>query len=44
MKTYAELEREACINGNTRLAKLYTELIDLESDVAYYKDREYRDE
>lgn len=44
MKTYAKLEREAYINGNTRLAKLYAELIDLESDVAYYKDREYRDE
>lgn len=30
MKTYAELEREAYINGNVELAKLYAELIDSE--------------
>jgi hypothetical protein len=44
MKTYKELEREAYIAGNTELAKLYAKLIDLESDVAYYEHRVYRDE
>lgn len=34
MKTYAELEREAYMAGNTELAKLYAELI----DAKYYLD------
>lgn len=32
-KTYAELEREAYMAGNTELAKLYAELDDIEQEV-----------
>jgi hypothetical protein len=38
MKTYAELEREAYIAGNTTLAKLYAELDDVERAVKAYED------
>lgn len=39
MKTYAELEREAYITGNTELAKLYAELEDLKRklEAVYYE-------
>jgi hypothetical protein len=37
MKTYAELEREAYINGNTELAKLYAELDDVDRAVSAYE-------
>ena len=37
-KTYAELEREAYIAGNTELAKLYAELDDAEQELL---SREY---
>jgi hypothetical protein len=33
MKTYAELERDAYIKGDTRLAKLYAELDDIEQEL-----------
>lgn len=37
MKTYAELEREAYIAGNTELAKLYAELQDVEHELYIYE-------
>lgn len=33
MKTYEELEREAYITGNTELAKVYAELVDVEHEL-----------
>lgn len=36
-KTYAELEREAYIAGNTELAKLYAELQDVEHELYIYE-------
>ena len=38
MKTYAELERDAYMAGNTELAKLYAELDDIERAVKAYED------
>jgi hypothetical protein len=38
MKTYAELEREAYMAGNTELAKLYAELDDVDRAVKAYED------
>lgn len=38
MKTYAELERETYMAGNTTLAKLYAELDDIERAVRAYED------
>lgn len=38
MKTYAELERDAYMAGNTELAKLYAELDDIDRDVKAYED------
>ena len=38
MKTYAELEREAYISGNTELAKLYALLDDVDHAVAAYEE------
>ena len=44
-KTYAELEREAYMAGNTILAKLYAELEDVEHELDLYDEhvlsREY---
>lgn len=37
MKTYAELEREAYMAGNTELAKLYAELDDVDRAVSAYE-------
>lgn len=37
MKTYAELECEAYIAGNTEVAKLYAELEDAEHDLYIYE-------
>lgn len=37
-KTYAELERDAYMAGNTELAKLYAELDDIDRDVKAYED------
>lgn len=38
MKTYAELERDAYMEGNTELAKLYAELDDIDRAVKAYED------
>ena len=38
MKTYAELEREAYIAGNTELAKLYAELDDVDHALTAYEE------
>ena len=38
MKTYAELERDAYMAGNTELAKLYAELDDIDRAVKAYED------
>ncbi len=35
-KTYAELEREAYMAGNTMLAKLYAELDDIQHELDVY--------
>jgi hypothetical protein len=35
-KTYAELEREAYMAGNTMLAKLYAELDDIQRELDVY--------
>ncbi len=37
-KTYAELEREAYMSGDTELAKLYAELDDVDRAVKAYED------
>lgn len=44
MKTYAELEREAYIIGNTELAKLYAELTDVEIALDEYENARYCDD
>jgi hypothetical protein len=36
-KTYAELEREAYMAGDTKLAKLYAELVDVEHELYIYE-------
>jgi hypothetical protein len=45
MKTYAELEREAYMAGNTTLAKLYADIEDVERELEEYDEewsmREY---
>lgn len=38
MKTYAELEREAYMRGDTELAKLYAELDDVDRAIKAYED------
>lgn len=38
MKTYAELERDAYMAGDTTLAKLYAELDDIDRAVKAYED------
>ena len=38
MKTYAELERDAYMAGETELAKLYAELDDVDHAVKAYED------
>lgn len=38
MKTYAELEREAYMAGNTEMAKLYAEVEDCEAEIERLED------